>query len=84
MGLNRELFSHFCVVCAKIKIQFNVFVHTLHNDNAEENFSNFFQSSMLQNGILHKTSCISTQSQNGVVEHKIDIYLKLHMPFSSK
>ncbi|KAL5741578.1 hypothetical protein ACOSP7_028310 [Xanthoceras sorbifolium] len=65
-----ELFSLFCAFCAEIKTQFNVSIRTLRSDNAKEYTSTLFQSYMVQNGILHETSCVDTPSQNGVAERK--------------
>ena len=65
-----ELFSHFCAFCAKIHTQFYVSVQNLRSDNAKEYLSEQFQSFMLQNDILHQTSCVDTPSQNGVAEKK--------------
>ena len=65
-----ELFSHFSAFCAEIQTQFHVFVQTLKSDNAIEYLSEPFQFFMLQHGILHKTSCVDTPSQNGVAERK--------------
>jgi len=79
-----ELFSHFCAFCAEIKTQFNVSVQTLRSDNAKEYFSTQFQSYMLQQGIIHQSSCVDTPSQNGLAERKIDTYLKLHGPYFFK
>ena len=64
-----ELFSHFRAFYAEIHIQFHVFVQSLRSDNAKEYVSEQFQSFMLQNGILHQTSCVDTP-QNGVAERK--------------
>ncbi|KAL5838389.1 hypothetical protein ACOSQ3_015558 [Xanthoceras sorbifolium] len=65
-----ELFSLFCAFCAEIKTQFNVSIRTLRSDNAKEYTSTLFQSYMVQNGMLHETSCVDTPSQNGVAERK--------------
>ena len=70
MKSRSELFSNFSVFCADIQTQFHVFVQTLRSDNASEYLSEPFQSFMLQNGILHQTSCVDTPSQNRVVERK--------------
>ena len=65
-----KLFSHFRTFCAKIHTQFYVSVQNLRSDNAKECMSEQFQSFILQNGILHQTSCVNTPSQNGVAERK--------------
>ena len=65
-----ELFSHFRAFCAEIHTQFHVSVQNLRSDNAKEYLSKLFQSFMLQNDILHQTSCVHTPTQNGVVERK--------------
>ncbi|CAM8937083.1 unnamed protein product [Rhodiola kirilowii] len=70
MKSRSELFTHFVSFCAEIKTQFNVSLHTLRSDNAKEYFSGAFQTFMLQNGILHQSSCVDTPSQNGVAERK--------------
>ena len=49
---------------------FHVSVQNLRSDNGKEYLSEQFQSFMLQNDILHQTSCVDTPSQNGVVERK--------------
>ena len=71
-----KLFSHFCAFCAKIYTQFHVSIQNMRNDDAKEYMSEQFQSFMLQNGILHQTSCVNTPSHNGVAKRKIDIFLK--------
>lgn len=71
-----EVFSHFCIFCAKIKTQFNVYVHSLHNDNAKEYFFESFRSYMIQNNIIHQSFCVATSSQNRVVERKNRHFLK--------
>ncbi|KAJ9544458.1 hypothetical protein OSB04_024165 [Centaurea solstitialis] len=65
-----EVFTHFCSLNAEIKTQFKVSIQTLRSDNAKEYFSQTFQSYMLQNGILHESSCVDTPAQNGVAERK--------------
>ena len=55
-----ELFSHFLAFCAEIHTQFHVSIQSLRSDNAKEYVSEQFQSFMLQNGILHQTSCVDT------------------------
>ena len=64
-----ELFSHFRAFCAEIKTQFHTSVQNMRSDNAKEYLSEQFQSFMLQNDILHQTSCVDTP-QNGVAERK--------------
>lgn len=68
MKILSKLFSLFCAFCVAIKTQFNVFICTLQSDNAKEYTSALFQSYMVHNGILHKTSYVDTPPQNGVVE----------------
>ena len=58
------------VFCAKIHTRFHVSVQNLRSDNANEYMSKQFKSFMLQNGILHQTSCVDTSSQNGVAKRK--------------
>ena len=70
MKNSSELFSHFRAFHAEIHTQFHVFVQSLRSDNAKEYVSETFQSFMLQNGILHQTSCVDTPSQNGLAERK--------------
>ena len=70
MKNHSELFSHFRAFHAEIHTQFNVYVQSLRSDNAKEYVLEQFQSFMLQNGILHQTSCVDTPSQNGVAERK--------------
>ena len=65
-----ELFSHFRAFYAKIYTQFHVSIQSLRSDNAKEYVSERFQSFMLQNDILHQTSCVDTPSHNGVAERK--------------
>ena len=71
-----ELFSHFTAFCAEIQTQFHVPVQILRSDNTKEHLSEPFQSFMLQHGILHKTSCVDTPSQNGVAERKNRLLLE--------
>ena len=70
MKIRSELFSNLCAFYAEIHTQFHVYVQSLRSYNAKEYVSEQFQSFMLQNGILHQTSCVDTSSQNGVAERK--------------
>ena len=65
-----ELFSHFRAFYAKIHTQFHISIQNLRSDNVKKYMSEQFQSFMLQNDILHRTSCVDTPSQNGVPERK--------------
>ena len=65
-----ELFSHFRAFYDEIHTQFHVYVQRMRSDNAKEYVSEQFQSFMLQNGILHQTSCVDIPSQNGVAKKK--------------
>ena len=55
-----ELFSHFRAFCAEIKTEFHTYVQNMRSDNAKEYMYKQFQSFMLQNDILHQTSCVDT------------------------
>ena len=58
-----ELFYfYFSAFCVEIQTQFHVSIQTLRSDNAKEYLSERFQSFMLQNEILHQTSCVDTPS----------------------
>ena len=70
MKICSKLFSNFRAFWAEIHTQFHAYVQNLRSDNAKEYLSEKFQSFMLQNGILHRTSCVDTYSQNGVAERK--------------
>ena len=56
--------------------------------NAKEYLSKQFKSFMLQNDILHQTSCVDTPSQNGVAKRKsrnlletsIVVLFQMHVP----
>ena len=65
-----ELFSHFRAFYAEIHTQFHVSVQNLRSDNVKEYVSKQFQSFILQNGILHQTSCVDTPTHNGIAERK--------------
>ena len=63
-------FSDFRAFYVEIHTQFHVYVQSLRSDNAKEYVSKQLKSFMLQNGILHQTSCFDTPSQNGVTKRK--------------
>ena len=70
MKNHSKFFSHFHAFCAEIHTQFHVSIQNLRSDNPKEYVSEQFQSFMLENGILHQTSCVDTPAQNGVAERK--------------
>ena len=78
MKIHSELFSHFRAFYAEIHTQFHVYIQSLISDNAKEYVLAQLQSFMLQNDILHQTSCVDTPSQNEVVERK-----SRHLPIIS-
>ncbi|KAJ9542902.1 LOW QUALITY PROTEIN: hypothetical protein OSB04_029408 [Centaurea solstitialis] len=65
-----EVFNHLCSFHSKIKTQFQTSIKTLRSDNAKEYLSQSVQSYMLQQGIIHESSCVDTPAQNGVAERK--------------
>ena len=65
-----ELFSHFCAFYAEIHTQFHISIQSPISDKAKKYASEQFQSIMLQNNILHQTSCVDTPLHNGVAERK--------------
>ncbi|GJR46556.1 retrovirus-related pol polyprotein from transposon TNT 1-94 [Tanacetum coccineum] len=67
-----EVFTHFCSFVAEIKTQFHVTVQTLQSDNAQEYFSDTFQSYMLQHGILHESSCVYRRAQERKNRHLLE------------
>ena len=71
-----ELFSHCRAFCTEIKTQFHTSVQNLRSDNAKEYMSEQFPSFMLQNGILHQTSCVILLKME-LLKEKIGIFLKL-------
>ena len=56
-------------------------MQTLRSDNVKEYLLEPFQFFMLQHEILHKTSCVDTCSQNGVVEIKNRHLLEIAQAF---
>ncbi|KAL0560874.1 hypothetical protein IC582_001289 [Cucumis melo] len=70
MKSHTELLSHFYAFHVEIKNQFNVSIKTLRTDNAGEYFSHTLGSYLCEHGIIHQSSCVDTQSQNGIAEHK--------------
>ena len=74
------LFSNFCAFFAKIHTQFYAFVQNLRSDNAKEYMSEQFQLFMLQNGILHLTSCVDTPQNGHLLETTWALLFQMHMP----
>ena len=65
-----ESFSHFHAFCVKIHTQVHVSIQNLRSDNVKEYISEQFQSFILQNGILHQTSCVDTPSHDGIAKRR--------------
>ena len=72
-----ELFSRCLAFCAEIKTQIHTSIQNMRSDNAKEYLFEQFQSFMLQNGILHQTSCVILLLRMELLKEKIDIFLKL-------
>ncbi|RVX15345.1 Retrovirus-related Pol polyprotein from transposon TNT 1-94 [Vitis vinifera] len=53
-----------------VQTQFQAKIQVLRTDNDREYYHNILGSYLLENGIVHQSSCIDTPQQNGVVERK--------------
>ena len=53
-----------------VKTQFNSKIKILRTDNGREFFNNNLSSFLLENGIIHQSSCVETPQQNGIAERK--------------
>ena len=51
---------------AMVRTQFQMSIQVLKTDNARD----FFNSTLLSNGIVHQSTCLDTPQQNGVAECK--------------
>jgi len=56
---------------------FQISIHILQTDNGREYFSNDFTNFLVEHEIVHRSSCIYTPQQNGVVERKNRHLLKV-------
>ncbi|RVW59644.1 Retrovirus-related Pol polyprotein from transposon RE1 [Vitis vinifera] len=63
----REIFENFNNM---VQTQFQAKIQVLRTDNAREYYHNILGSYLLENGIVHQSSCIDTPQQNGVAERK--------------
>ncbi|RVW21058.1 Retrovirus-related Pol polyprotein from transposon TNT 1-94 [Vitis vinifera] len=63
----REIFENFNNM---VQMQFQAKIQVLRTDNAREYYHNILGSYLLENGIVHQSSCIDTPQQNGVAERK--------------
>lgn len=52
------------------KNQFNSTIQILRTDNAKKHFSSHLGKYLLEQGIIHQSSCVETPKQNGVLERK--------------
>ncbi|KAF7808226.1 sacsin isoform X2 [Senna tora] len=53
-----------------VKNQFNTPIKIFRTDNGREFFNNTLDSFLLENGIVHQSSCVETPQQNGIAERK--------------
>ncbi|RVX00496.1 Retrovirus-related Pol polyprotein from transposon TNT 1-94 [Vitis vinifera] len=53
-----------------VQTQFQAKIQVLQTDNAREYYHNILGSYLLENGIVHQSSCIDTPQQNGVAKRK--------------
>ena len=53
-----------------VQTQFQAKIQVLRTDNAREYYHNILGSYLLENGIVHQSSCIDTPQKNGVAERK--------------
>ncbi|RVX10421.1 Retrovirus-related Pol polyprotein from transposon TNT 1-94 [Vitis vinifera] len=63
----REIFENFNNM---VQTQFQAKIQVLRTDNAREYYHNILGSYLLENGIVHQSSCIDTLQQNGVAKRK--------------
>ena len=63
----REIFENFHKM---IQTQFQAKIQVLRTNNAREYYRKILRPYLLENGIVHQSSCIDTPQQNGVVERK--------------
>ncbi|RVW39495.1 Retrovirus-related Pol polyprotein from transposon RE1, partial [Vitis vinifera] len=63
----KEIFENFNNM---VQTQFQAKIQVLRTDNAREYYHNILGSHLLENGIVHQSSCIDTPQKNGVAERK--------------
>ncbi|RVW39091.1 Retrovirus-related Pol polyprotein from transposon TNT 1-94 [Vitis vinifera] len=63
----REIFENFNNM---VQTLFQAKIQVLRTNNAREYYHNILGSYLLENGIVHQSSCIDTPQQNGVAERK--------------
>ncbi|RVW93973.1 Retrovirus-related Pol polyprotein from transposon TNT 1-94 [Vitis vinifera] len=64
---SEEIFENFNNM---VQTRFQAKIQVLRTDNAREYYHNILGSYLLENGIVHQSSCIDTPQQNGVAERK--------------
>lgn len=65
-----KVFCIFCAFHAEVQNHFHKSINYFHNDNAKEFFFAQFPSYLMQQGILHQSSCPTIPQQNGIAERK--------------
>ncbi|RVW64339.1 Retrovirus-related Pol polyprotein from transposon RE1 [Vitis vinifera] len=65
-----EVGSIFKFFHSMIQTQFQAKIQVFRTDNAREYFNVILGNYLLENGIIHQSSCIDTPQQNGIAERK--------------
>lgn len=63
----KEIFENFNKIT---QTQFQTKIQVLRTDNAREYYHYILKPYLLENGIVHQSSCIDTPQHNGVAERK--------------
>ncbi|CAN1837958.1 Retrovirus-related Pol polyprotein from transposon TNT 1-94 [Linum perenne] len=63
----RTIFQHFYTM---VSTQFHTKIQVLKTDNARDYFNSILSTFLVQNGIVHVSSCVETPQQNGIAERK--------------
>lgn len=72
MKCHSKLIAH--TICAEIKIQFHVSLHSLIKIMTRNIFFVLSDQTCTNNRILHQISCVDALSQNGIVEKNRDLF----------
>ena len=62
-----QIFENFNLM---VKTQFQAKIQVFRTDNAKEYFTSSLSTYLLEQGIVHQSSCVDTPQQNGIAERK--------------